>query len=414
MAKYEIKTVVTGADQSAKEFQKLEEQMGKTGIETEKLTNKKSALLSGIKKLGHEIPVVGYALSALKNPFTAIGIVAALATKAVYDYVEAVDKMADSIRAVTSLQGRVTKFFEVMAEQKAGADAFAEKLNAIKTAAQGAAEWLKVVNGEIDRRFNKQDADAEKAGTDTPEAKAIRNREKISARAAALDNAARQSLEASQAAQAKLPGARAAAGAAGSDLKVLTERAHAEDSDDAAAEAALLLEEKKLRDQAGGYGHGIIGSIARGMAGGPAAERTAMENANQWLADNIRQRNIIAARRSLRGADLVRAQERAKSAAGQVTTLEGQATGGLESARASSLEAGILHADVNSQLPPNPGLGPGSLQFRYEAQRGALRNANVVQGADDLAAALSAILKRVTQRIENLERREGVTNQNIR
>lgn len=89
--KFEIKAVVTGAQQSSEEIKKIGDATQQTGKKIEDLgrtTEKTSAIkgkfLDGVKKARIEIPLLGTVVDAVKNPFNLLGVAIALvATKAI-------------------------------------------------------------------------------------------------------------------------------------------------------------------------------------------------------------------------------------------------------------------------------------------------------------------------------------------
>jgi hypothetical protein len=342
-------------------------ELGQTAQATEKVTGAKNRLFEGLKKLGNQVPIVGYLLSALKNPFTAIGVAALLAKKAIDDYVGAVDEMAESVRAVGSLQGRVTAFFDVIASSNARSDAFAESLKKIATQAGDAGDKLRQVNEQIQRqnrlaaekegalkalaraqidddestkKISALEAAKRRAAVDVSFAAQARAREDAAetAQQVATRNAAREAAEQAETAGAALPGAKAESDVEAMRLKQLRDKVKAEQDDLAKEEALLLDEEKKLRDKLQPFGNdalGKAGQIASLMLldRGKGRDEEARKQLEEKLEDNIQRRNSIGASRSLRDADVVKQEAIAAAAENRRKVLEDIAGRGVGTAR---------------------------------------------------------------------------------
>lgn len=388
------------------------------GDAAEKTTSKKKALFDGLKKLGQEIPVVGYALAALKNPFTAIGVVAVLAARAVYDYVDAINKMADSVREVDGLQGRVVHFFEIIAQRKTDAAAFKTSLDNIAKAAQTASEWLKATNAEIDRKFDREEADAKKINPADPDADA-RNARKDHERAQALDNASRRAQRIAEDALAQMPKAQDDLAAAQQQAKEVDIRASAGDVDASTREAQLLAVNKEILGQ---KGKGWL-FRSRISTDAPGVFRNDQE-LDEMLKANMAELQSIDAGRSLRQADRVKAQGGITAAEAELNRLKGIATTGTTEARNLRADAKVAFTTA-PPLPQNIGtIDPVAQKAFDDHSRQLLRMVSDAQQAADAASRaadkaataerLVSWMESIDARINALTRQSGLNQQNIR
>jgi hypothetical protein len=352
-------------------------ELGETTQATDKATGAKSRLFDGLKKLGNQIPLVGALLGALRNPFTLIALGAVLAKRAIDDYAASVDRMADSVRAVSDLQGQVQKFFEIVAQDKAEAKAFSDELNSIATRAKTAAERLSEVNDQIERKFRLEEEadqrafDTAVAGVKDPQRRAeiekefgskkrTRDDRKAFQLALAKENAARAMVEEAAEADAALPGAQAERAAAARALKDFDVRRQAED-DDAASRKQILLDEKnKLEDEL------ATPLILRTMFnfGG---KTTSDEELEERLEANGNERNAITAAASLRDADRVRLQAEFAAADKRVGAIKEKGRVAKESARSLGFDAAAGFRAIDQERQANP-LPPGPIDFNPKVQ----------------------------------------------
>lgn len=388
------------------------------GDAAEKAASKKKALFDGLKKLGQEIPVVGYALAALKNPFTAIGVVAVLATRAVYDYVDAINSMADSVRAVDGLQGRAVHFFEVIARRKADADAFKTSLANIATAAQTASEWLKATNAQIDRKFDKEEAAAKKENPEDPDAD-VRNARKAHERAQALDNAARRAKLIADDAVAQIPAAQESLAEAERNAKEVDLRAGAGDVDASTREAQLLAVNKEILAQ---KGKGWL-FRSRISTDAPGVFRNDQE-LDEMLKANMAELQSIDAGRSMRDADRVKARGGVSAAEAELSRLKGIATTGTTEARNLRAEAKTAF-ETAPPLPKNIGVVDPNAQKAFDDHSRLLQRmvSDAQQAADSASRAankaataerMAAWMDSVDARINAVIRQSSLNQQNIR
>jgi hypothetical protein len=377
MSSYKIKVVTEGASQAANDLSKLGDSAKTTGEKVEGASGKTFKAAEAFKKLGQAVPGVGGVLDALKNPFTTFGLLTAMAVRSINSFIDAVDKMAESVQAVDGLSGKVTKFFDVIAQQKVEADAFAEKMKAIGMASKDAAQWLKEANLQIERKFKLEEQN-DKDGDPV-----ARERRRTVERATALDNAARRAREDAAIAVSALPGARDALTAERKAAREVIGRAGAGDVDANARESFLVEQNKEIEKNL------ARPAFLRGrLSADPLYTNRSGEDLQGLLEQNRNELNIIGAGRSVREMDRVKAGGRLSRAEGVVSGLEARATGGLEAARGFAADAAgeFAAADVGFQRPNT--MGPGSLQFRRDAQVAAIGQR---QQAADLAAAITAL-----------------------
>lgn len=373
-----------------------------------KAASSKKQLLDGVKKLGQEVPVLGYALNAIKNPFTAIAVVGLLAKKAVDDYAASIEKMAESVRNVTSAQGRIERYFEVIAQQKTGADNFAASMERLSKASQTTAQWLAEVNAQIDRQFELERKAA--AQNETPEAAARRDFRQAAARVNALGNARRREERRADDLAAQVPGAREKETEAAIELQKLRRRSEDQSADDKAELARLKDQEQTIRDalaEPEGFwqdiGFGTWGS--RRFFESPADARARHQAA---LEENIAARNRIEGSSSIRNKDLVNAEAVAARAASRRQQLEQDALAARDAARGFGAQERTAVAVADTGRPVQNNLGPGSAQFRYEAQLANLRNSQIRadgrEAASLIAEALKSVVVPLSQELSDVRR----------
>ncbi len=162
MADYKIR-IVTTADNSAlqqtgKELGKSTDAVKKLGDEQKKTEDKTKSfakenknLLDGFKKLSHEVPLAGAAISALKNPFTALAFAIGLIVAKFREFSSAIDDAASKVQGLDGFTNRIRVFSEIMAGVRSQRNAVAEKLNEIKDAASTAEGKMKLMNEQLER-----------------------------------------------------------------------------------------------------------------------------------------------------------------------------------------------------------------------------------------------------------------------
>ncbi len=210
MPKYEIKTVVTGADQAARDLQKegaalkgVTTEAQKTASASDDLTSKKNKLTQALKKLHDAIPGLGISLAALKNPFVLLAAAIGFAVNAFNKFKEKVDEMAKLASNFDTLNLSIRDFAEVIKANEADRTKFIRDLAAIANKAKDATTYFKELNDEIDRKYTRE----EKTGDQSPEAKAAREFRKREAKATAAFNAGTRARELADVARHALPGA---------------------------------------------------------------------------------------------------------------------------------------------------------------------------------------------------------------
>jgi|GEM_PF-6735925 len=173
MADYDIRIKTTaegqGAQQSAEGLRKVTAAANEASpatknltAEVDKATVSKGKWAAAIGKLTHDIPVLGFAVAAIKNPI-------AIASLAVLGFVQALQKLGDEIRLVQAsnnawdvVLNSVRDLGSFARESKEQTRQFAEQLHAMGTGADAAAKGLAALNEETQRR-NRLAAEQESA-----------------------------------------------------------------------------------------------------------------------------------------------------------------------------------------------------------------------------------------------------------
>ncbi len=153
-SKFEINAKVTGAGQSADDLKKIgdaAQQSGgkieKGGEQTDKAASKNSKLLEGLKKLKHEIPIVGTAVDALKNPFTLLSFAVGAAAVKIGQLIEASGQMVSNL-------GHADKKVEISAGKFSDA---AAALAAMAAAMKDLRDFTKNVTDNLDDQIARID-----------------------------------------------------------------------------------------------------------------------------------------------------------------------------------------------------------------------------------------------------------------
>lgn len=442
MAKYEIKIEATGAQQSAQSLSKLAKitddvakniaamdkaeqatlktqrvfgdqsaqmanhlsQLTKeakaTGTATDGLSKTKSRLLDGVKKLGVQIPILGAALGALKNPYTAIAAVAGLALDAVRRLNEDIEKFAEASSKFDRLGESGKTLGNIMREAAGRTLEFEDALRKLQNRSETVDEKLARMKGGVARAFGIEEELAPK--DESPEAKRNRRQRRIAAEAEAVGNARIQAGNELRDAQAALPGATQQRLAAESGLNRFQKL-------NAANEEAI-----------GTFG-GRQKLVARIAELTPHAEqgnqsaKLQLTLAQDALASYDRTRGAVQPR-------LERAQTRFNLASTEEERLKGIITSSAEKQRSLRIEAGELDADFTAQrrafgagtVGPNVGgIGRGSVQFRADAQIAAggerIKDFELQQVTQALGRLSNAILKMAN----DTERKMKTTSQTI-
>ena len=151
MADFEIQIKTEGASDSAREFDKVAKATDKVkeatkahGAEVEGLTIKKGKLLGGLKAIGHQIPILGALLHALKNPFTLLGIAGVAAITAIK---KSMDEAAESNRLWKESSEKLSTSLTAYTDLKKAIDLVKGAQDSLAKATGSANE---VLQGQID------------------------------------------------------------------------------------------------------------------------------------------------------------------------------------------------------------------------------------------------------------------------
>ena len=151
MADFEILIKTEGASDSVKKFDDIAKATDKAkeatkahGAEVEGLTIKKGKLLGGFKALGHEIPIIGTLLHALKNPFTLLGVAGVAAFVAIK---KSVDEAAESTRLWKESSEKLSTSLTAYTDLKKAIDLVKGAQDSLAKATGSANE---VLQGQID------------------------------------------------------------------------------------------------------------------------------------------------------------------------------------------------------------------------------------------------------------------------
>lgn len=120
---------------------------------TAKATLSKRAFLDGLKKLGQEVPLVGFALNAFRNPLTMVGIGAAYAVNWVREFTAGIDELAKAIKDFGGAKITLAQFNEILYAGKGRADEFARALREISGRGKTVEETFAEANQNISRQM---------------------------------------------------------------------------------------------------------------------------------------------------------------------------------------------------------------------------------------------------------------------
>jgi hypothetical protein len=149
--KAQLQGVAKEVDNTTAATKKLDDAQKKAGDSTKGFAKEHKGLLDGFKKLGQEVPLLGAALNALKNPYTAIAFAAGLAIVKVREFAEVVEESAAKAQGLDRFNSIVRVFNTLSAEQRAKRSALAENLEDIAGKAKTAESRLSEVNAQIER-----------------------------------------------------------------------------------------------------------------------------------------------------------------------------------------------------------------------------------------------------------------------
>ena len=116
------------ATAQAKGLAELSKEAKNLGKVAEEAEGKKSKLTGALKKLGHEVPILGAAMSALANPFTIVTLAAAYAINKFQEFAEKVDSAAEAMRSFDTASLKIKNFDVLIAAGRANRKKFAEEL----------------------------------------------------------------------------------------------------------------------------------------------------------------------------------------------------------------------------------------------------------------------------------------------
>ncbi len=151
MPKYEIKTVVTGADPAVQEMKKLGDATEKAAAQTEKAAGGSKKLFSAVKELGREVPILGAAFHLLHNPIVAISIIGTSLYKIVKNLNDAYYETA---KGIDEAAGKVRNTSGAYTDAKQAAEELATAQERLKTATDNAKQAFDEENKAIDRQFD--------------------------------------------------------------------------------------------------------------------------------------------------------------------------------------------------------------------------------------------------------------------
>jgi len=146
-----LKEVGNELKNTTDQTKKLDDAQKKAGESTKGFAKEHKGLIEGFKKLGQEVPILGAALNALKNPYTAIAFAVGIAVVKIREFTEAVEESATKAQGLDRFNGIVRVFNTLAAEQRAKRNGLADKLDEIATKAKSAEERLGEVNAQIER-----------------------------------------------------------------------------------------------------------------------------------------------------------------------------------------------------------------------------------------------------------------------
>lgn len=390
-------------------------ELGSVEAATEKTTRAKSRLLDGIKKLGNQVPFLGAALNALKNPFTAIAAVAGIALDGVRRLTEDVQKFADAAANYESLGEAARNYGHILREAQGRQKEFRVGLEEIKNRAETAEEAIVRMHEKLARVFDIRGEQAERrkeaalAGVKDPDARA-----EIEARFAKEKNDLAQHREAAEI------GVTA--------MGIIKAKNEIRDAEFAKTRATQKVVDAQARiDNIDLLLKGNDESLA--SLGGEAKLREEIEDM-QPFADQgnlyVKHFQLPMRKRALEKFLAVRdpllkrregAQADARIAANEEARLSGVITGGNEQVRTLRQQQARQEDLLKTRRDAlgGPDLGPNiatlaqqkAYEHRFNAQYSAIQNARVKHGANELGDAVekafNGLLEGLLIRIRALE-----------
>lgn len=372
----DIRIKVSGSPAGEQDLKRVAEATEKTNASVRQLS-------TGFQKLSGVMPGLAAAIRTLSSPYAALAAGIALATRKIQDFIAEVEKQVEAQR-VSQLAREIDKVTTASNQAQTESAAFAESIRKITDAAPGAAAALAAVNDQIKLRFELMG----KAG-----GKDIESRQR-QAEITAIFNARNQARDQKEAALAQEPIAKAEAdelsgkaAAMDADIVLLTQQA-----EEASKEEAAALDRAQ-----GPFPMGDLDIFFRPK--NTREKQTAIaEQARarkESILENIQRRTD---QQALAKADAEAAQKRLSDIRARGTTAaatENKLTFELQGIRQQEL----IKQEFN---PGPPGIGPGSPQFRFDAQLKGIRDRNVVQGIEGLGDEVLAALKSVMKEVRSL------------
>lgn len=423
MPKYEIKTIVTGADQAAKDLakpgkvieditaklkamddaeqkalktqrvhgdesqqmashlSKLTQEAKAQGTEASKVVGIKLRWVDALKKLQHEVPGLSYVVGALKNPFVALIAIIALAINRLSAWNEEMQRLRTAVGT-----GKISEEFNnigtILAQGKVDARELADQLERIT----GRPSTLEELGGKaladvqrnlaVEARADEQAKTRELAGAQDPVARAA-----IEARFTARAQQREQRLLGAKAEIATGKQFRAQAELRGGLAQLPVEQQALERAKMrrekmlglAAAQEPSAAGLQEVEDQIAAIEKpGLFPSIVRQLRFGTPAERDAT------LAELKRTREGMLGQRQRAGILRATAEGEFAAAQGRFERFRGGLTGAAEQVRSFGAERVATAADADAFRPFNdPGAAARleaqrALQARFDAQLAAL------------------------------------------
>ena len=152
------KAETDGLKQAAAETAKLTEQVKQAAQPADILKQRKEALKNVVKGLAAEFPLLGRAVNALVNPFTAIATVLGVATAAFANYYRQVQEIIDSEVMEQLAASQLTSLQRLRAGYEANAESIAREIAKIAAAGTNAASEFEVWNKALERNQSLRDA----------------------------------------------------------------------------------------------------------------------------------------------------------------------------------------------------------------------------------------------------------------
>ncbi len=367
-----LEDVTKASTKANVETEKLTKTSKAHGVEVEKVVGVKGRLLDSFKKLTGQIPGLGFAIGALKNPFVALIAVIAL----LLDSLAKIKAHIEAVKAAVG-DGKITTNFEtigkILAQGKIDAKALADELDRIASRDPTIDEAGQKAIADFDRQLRREElADPEGTGKET---RAQRRLEFIAGTKASQALRAREDLRAGRAA---IPAETAALQAARDKHRRAMELAEAHTTPLKPLEDTVAQFETILNTPLAMRSYAQL-QLTSGFHGERGLQE-ALAIAKEDLANAQRGNTNVGILRANADADLADAERRFSNFSSGLTTFAGQARSFGESFRSASADADV--ARPASTFDP-------TVQARYEAQFAAF-----LERVTKLTAKYDAELKR--------------------